>query len=62
MQNQHLYMFLANNNSILTTLRGAVDKCDGYKDVLAELVATSCIAWLIRRSTRPWITSMPDSM
>jgi hypothetical protein len=38
MQNQHLYMFLANNNSILTNLRAAMDKCEAFKDILSELV------------------------
>jgi len=38
MLNQQLYMFLANNNSILTNLRAALEKLDNYKDILAEVV------------------------
>lgn len=40
-------MFLANNNSIVNHLRTALDKLDGYKDVLAELVRclTVVVVW-----------------
>eukprot|EP00052_Salpingoeca_macrocollata_P011587 m.89408 g.89408 ORF g.89408 m.89408 type:complete len:1357 (+) comp18120_c0_seq1:24-4094(+) len=42
MLNQELYMFLANNNSILSSLRQALAGVEGFKDALALMVNVCC--------------------